>query len=513
MLRQEKSSGKSLRTLFIAALTTGSFMALADDSQAQLRTGRGTRQPYSSGNSNATNTARPTSNEARSQVELASANQASTVKPSATNRPNAATRASSVSSAKTTSADSQVVQAGCTSCQSGNEAATETYESDGVVMDTGMGCDTCGGATGSCDCCTGEMYNGGPIVVDLGCGPLANIVGWLNRKSYVRFQAASFDQNGMDLPILATQGTGTGTVPGTPVAFGNNEVNTDTRIGYRFQAGIWLDDCFQRAIEVRGFDTGTWSTNFSEDNVTTPVGQVLVRPVSIGGVQTPTVSVGTGVVGAIRSTATSEAYGGDILMRRRLMQTNCIRWDLLMGYQGTRVYDDLTIYSSSGPSPATIEIQDSFFTRNKFDGMTMGFGRFSRFGYMSIDTRFKLGMGNLRRQVIIQGTQTVNTNTVRPNEGLLARATNSGTFNDDSFVVSPEFSLDAGFSLTRNLDFVVGYNFLALPKVARAGDQIQVDASNIPITDVSTSTSGPTFNLVTQSYWLQSLNFGAQWKY
>ncbi len=89
-------------------------------------------------------------------------------------------------------------------------------------------------------------------------------------------------------------------------------------------------------------------------------------------------------------------------MRRRLMQTNCIRWDLLMGYQGTRVYDDLTIYSSSGPSPATIEIQDSFFTRNKFDGMTMGLGRFSRFGYMSIDTRFKLGMGNLRRQVIIQ---------------------------------------------------------------------------------------------------------------
>ncbi len=262
MLSQEKSSGKSLRNLFIAALTTGSIVALADDSQAQLRTGRGTRQPYSSGSSNAANTSRSSSNEARSQVELASANQPSNARPSATSRPVGSSRTNTAAAMKPTSVDNQVVQAGCTSCQGGNETATESYESDGVVMDTGMGCDTCGGAIGSCDCCAGEMFNGGPIVVDLGCGPLANIVGWLNRKSYVRFQAASFDQNGMDLPILATQGTGTGTVPGTPVAFGNNEVNTDTRIGYRFQAGIWLDDCFQRAIEVRGFDTGTWSTTF-----------------------------------------------------------------------------------------------------------------------------------------------------------------------------------------------------------------------------------------------------------
>ncbi len=97
--------------------------------------------------------------------------------------------------------------------------------------------------------------------------------------------------------------------------------------------------------------------------------------------------------------------------------------------------------------------------------MALGLGRFSRLGNWSLDTRFKLGMGNLRRQVTISGSETINSTFVRP-AGLLARATNSDIFIEDTFVVSPEFSIDLGYALTSNLDFSIGYNVLSIPKMA-----------------------------------------------
>ncbi len=189
--------------------------------------------------------------------------------------------------------------------------------------------------------------------MDLGCGPLARVLSWLTQRSYYRFTAASFDQTGVDLPILATQGTNAqgGFRPATPVLFGGNSVNDDTRIGYRFQAGIWLDRCQERAIEVRGYDAGSWSTHLQANANTIGANQVLARPVFATNTATQDrvllVSADRSVVGGFTADVSTQVYGGDILLRRRLGQNFNARWDMFLGYQGSRVIDNLNIYSQS----------------------------------------------------------------------------------------------------------------------------------------------------------------------
>jgi hypothetical protein len=120
---------------------------------------------------------------------------------------------------------------------------------------------------------------------------------------------------------------------------------------------------------------------------------------------------------------------------------------------------------------------------------------------------FKLGLGNMERNVTISGFQQVN-NAVPTTNGLLARSTNNGTYNSETFVVSPEANVTLGYRLTQNLEATVGYNYLGLPKVARAGEQIDTVA-NLD----STNPARPAFTLQESNYSLHSLNYGLQYRY
>ncbi len=142
----------------------------------------------------------------------------------------------------------------CESCQSGGMMSGHMQSGD---MMMGGGCATCG----SCDemgCgCNSRM--GSPGCIDFGSGPLASVLSWTLNRSYLRFQASNFQTYGADLPILAS--TATPPTAATTV-LGNNRVNGDSIIGYRFQAGIWLDACNDKAIEVHGYDVGLKAHGF-----------------------------------------------------------------------------------------------------------------------------------------------------------------------------------------------------------------------------------------------------------
>ncbi len=75
----------------------------------------------------------------------------------------------------------------------------------------------------------------------------------------------------------------------------------------------------------------------------------------------------------------------------------------------------------------------------------------------------------MERNVDIVGSSAVSigTDVTRRDQGLHARSTNIGSYQDDTFVMVPEVGLTIGYRLTKQLDFTVGYNLLRLPKVTR----------------------------------------------
>jgi hypothetical protein len=62
------------------------------------------------------------------------------------------------------------------------------------------------------------------------------------------------------------------------------------------------------------------------------------------------------------------------------------------------------------------------------------------------------------------------------------------------------------------LEATVGYNYLCLPKVARASDQIDPQlAANL--SNPLVGAARPSFNFVESNYALHSLNYGLQFRY
>ncbi len=172
-----------------------------------------------------------------------------------------------------------------------------------------------------------------------------------------------------------------------------------------------------------------------------------------------------------------------------LFQSSNMRWDLLVGYQHARMEDYLTIASTSnnagpGGNGQVSSVADRFNTLNRFDGMALGATLWS-LGLLVTGYAIQVGDGKYAAHGEIDGTEYESRRKrVHYFEPRSASSSNQrGGLCLDRFVVSPEFAVELGYAVTRNLDFTIGYTYLALPKVARAGDQIDVDTANIPETN------------------------------
>jgi hypothetical protein len=89
----------------------------------------------------------------------------------------------------------------------------------------------------------------------------------------------------------------------------------------------------------------------------------------------------------------------------------------------------------------------------------------------------KVALGNTHADVTIDGSTTVTDvagNVVTTAEGLLARSTNIGRFEDDQFAVVPEVGITLGYALTCRLYATLGYRFIYWSEVLRAGEQIDL---------------------------------------
>jgi hypothetical protein len=310
----------------------------------------------------------------------------------------------------------------------------------------------------------------------------------------------------------------------TIALFGGREQLADSEQGIRGELGLFFDPCQSRGLLFRYFDVSTEVDRFNSAGSIDPV---VVRPffsTADNAQSTIAINYPNSTSGAVNASLSSDVYGGDVLFRKMLRRDCSSKIELLAGYQMARLDEQLTIASTTtaltntpAPTGTVSQLTDEFTTSNRFHATTFGLNTMLREGCWNLNGMVKLGFGNLERQVNIQGSSliTVPGNPPTSNatsNGLLARSTNDGRYQLDTFIVSPEVALTLGYRFSRNLDATLSYTYLGIPKVARAGDQLDPQlASNLssPLNGQLT----PRFSLAESNFSLHSLSYGLQWQY
>ena len=300
--------------------------------------------------------------------------------------------------------------------------------------------------------------------------------------------------------------------------FGGREVLGGASSGIRYEVGVWFEDCRDRGLLLRLFDTGENDVSLHTDGTRQPV--IARNFLDIGPPREQSVvsiAYPNQTSGSIAADLKSNTNGGDLLLRQALAQDHLGRWDWLIGYQTVRLTESLDIVSRTtnlnAPNPV-LDQEDHFRARNQFHGGTIGLAGEAREGNWFFGGLFKVGFGNMERRVDISGFSrtTVGTDVSTQNQGLLARQTNSGIFREDRFVMVPELGLHVGYRLTGRLDITLGYSFLRLPKVRRVNDTLDnALASNL--TSPLAGDPRPHFTALDRNFNLHSLNLGLQWAY
>jgi len=324
-----------------------------------------------------------------------------------------------------------------------------------------------------------------------------------------RVEAATFWPTDQTLPgLVRTAEIG---VPGSSDLFGGTRDLNQSVQGIRGEFGWRFGVANSNTLQFRFFDAGAQSLTFDSP---TSAAASIVRPYQDGS-QTQFVQDALSIKepgisnGSVLAHAYSDVQGGDVLLKHLWLKNCDATTEWLVGYQNARLTDSIDVHSTTVPVGSTnlLELRDQFRAVNQFNGAALGLSRIVYSPRWSFGSMFKLGLGDLQRDVTIAGFQKVGTAPATSN-GLLARSPASGFYSSNTFVFSPELNLTLGYRLTQNLEATLGYNYLGIPKVARAGEQIDT------VADLdSANPARPRFTLQESNFSLHSLNYGLQYRY
>ena len=199
--------------------------------------------------------------------------------------------------------------------------------------------------------------------------------------------------------------------------------------------------------------------------------------------------------------------------------------DVLVGYRYLRLEDNFrmdefeTFIDPQGPFRvgSTLAITDSFETLNQFHGIDLGIDAQLRRCCWTLDLVAKLALGSTNSRVSIGGTTVAtvpDTAPVTSQGGFLAQQTNSGQFSRNWFAMVPELGATIGYDIDCRRRITVGYSLIYWSKVARPGDQIDLNLNPTPLPVTQTNTGrGPEFRFATTDFWAQGLSLGLDFRF
>jgi hypothetical protein len=235
---------------------------------------------------------------------------------------------------------------------------------------------------------------------------------------------------------------------------------------------------------------------------------------SAGGIFNPT--------GALRVDTTSNLWGAEANLIRKMYSTDCIQICVLAGPRYLDLKEDLDVatVSRTSAAPLIFGVLDRFVTHNEFAGGQIGARLDCHKGCFAATVTTKLALGNTFETLDVGGlTTAVNGNTFAVyNAGFLALPSNSGHFTKDEFSVVPQVGLTLGYQAGQHCRFFLGYDFLYWTKVARPGDQINptLDPAQVPSltpNQPSQTAVQPQALFVTRDFWAQGVSFGLEVRY
>lgn len=375
------------------------------------------------------------------------------------------------------------------------------------------------------------------------CGPPGRV--------WVRAEYLYWFTQGMQIPPLVTTGPsvdqpGYLNSPGTQILFGNGSVNTSGRSGLRLTVGVWLNAAQTVGIEGDYLWLANASTHYSASSNGTPI---LSRPfydlsptqadpsmivgqnvenVAAPGIIAGSVSVDAQTVfqtGGLRALlnlcCSQQCYSNSFLPG--LNGPGARRVDLLVGYRYGRLNDSLAINenltSLVSTEPGSFHVNDSFATRNVFNGVELGTSLQNYRGRWSLEMMMKMAFGNTLQSVDINGytTTTQNGSTTTEAGGLLAQSTNIGHYSRNQMAVMPQLGANLGYQLTPRLRVLAGYTFLYWSNVVRAGNQIDFDVNSRLLPNdtrpLAGDTQHPQFAFQTSDFWAQGINAGVDYRW
>jgi Putative beta barrel porin-7 (BBP7) len=296
--------------------------------------------------------------------------------------------------------------------------------------------------------------------------------------------------------------------PGTSVLYPPGRVNDDWRSGFYLNAGMWLDQGQRTGIEGNFFYLGESSENFTAGS---DGSQIITRPffnTQLGQQDTQLVSFPNILAGSVNVQSRSNFVGGGPNFIRNLCCGPCGRFDLLLGYQYIRLDDEINIVENLRSLPGqtnvtpgtTFIVRDNFRTTNDIHGFNIGFATERRFSHWYFGLRAGVLLGVNNRTVDINGSTTITSpgGTAQTFAGgLLTQPSNIGRYSDSEFTAVPWVGLKLGCQITPRMRAYVGYDFMYLSNVVRAGDQIdlRVNPTQIPPRNNQTGEAFPRFNL------------------
>ncbi len=384
------------------------------------------------------------------------------------------------------------------------------------------GCDSCGSYSAIAPTCSSMACppSGGPLMA-LWC------------RTSVRAEVPLYWRRAMGPPPLVTTSP-TGTAPDlagllgqrtTQLLLGGNGDKLDESVnaGLRLTFATWLGSEKQYALMFRYWNAGDQDNTFNFSSNQFPI---LARPflntsAATAAQDTQLVAFPGDTVGNISVATESQVDGLELTLKRLIYQDRFTRIDWLYGYQHVSIDEGLSIMSNTtvtgnvpGLQGTTIAVRDNFRSANDFNGVAYGLMGSRQMACWKMETLFRLGLGNLRRKVNIDGSTTTTANgaVMTSSQGLLARNTNDRAFVDDTFVVVPEVGVNFATQLRPGLDFNVGYNYLMVPKVAQASQQINQNLA-VNLSDPLVGALDPSLRLNEGKYWIHSLGLGLQLRY
>lgn len=308
----------------------------------------------------------------------------------------------------------------------------------------------------------------------------------------------------------------------TSVLYGNDPIGTDIRNGGRITVShLFRDERTWGDARFWGIEDSSETFFITGDNVpilAIPFYNTVVDAEDALLLEYPGLTTG----GSTRVLSKNDLIGADAWLRRNWWNDCCGKLDLLAGYQFTRLDDSISMFSTTtslqGAGAGTqFEILDQFRTQNEFHGASIGFLAEARRGVLTLEVLGKIALGNMRQQVTIDGSTTTTAagggSTVTAG-GLFAEPTNMGTYERNRIAFSPELNVNLIYNLNPNWRLIGGYSFIYWSNVVLAGNQIDrvINASQIgggPLV----GPARPAFSFARTDFWVQGMNFGAEYRW